>query len=105
MPRTLFFSWQSDTPASIGSEFIESALEAALASVSEDAQIEKAIRDEGLMVDRDTKGVTGVPPIVDTIFDKSTVPQSSCPTLPSSESAEMVGQPRTPTSSWSMDGR
>jgi hypothetical protein len=38
--------------------------------VSEDAQIEKAIRDEGLMVDRDTKGVTGVPPIVDTIFDK-----------------------------------
>jgi hypothetical protein len=70
MPRTIFFSWQSDTPASIGSEFIEQTLEIALSTVTEDAQIERAIRDEGMMVDRDTKGVTGIPPIVDTIFDK-----------------------------------
>ena len=70
MPRTLFFSWQSDTPESIGSEFIERALETALTAVTDDARIEKTTRDEGIMVDRDTRGVAGVPPIVDTIFDK-----------------------------------
>jgi hypothetical protein len=70
MPHTLFFSWQSDTPAKIGLELVEEALGLAIAALAEDAEIEKAIRDEGLMVDRDTQGVPGVPPIVDTIFDK-----------------------------------
>jgi hypothetical protein len=70
MPHTLFFSWQSDTPAQIGSEFVEEALGLAVATLAEDAEIEKAIRDEGLIVDRDTQGVPGVPPIVDTIFNK-----------------------------------
>jgi hypothetical protein len=70
MPHTLFLSWQSDTPARIGSEFIEEALGLAVATLGEDAEIKRAIRDEGLMVDRDTQGVPGVPPIVDTIFDK-----------------------------------
>jgi hypothetical protein len=70
MPNTLFLSWQSDTPARIGSEFIEEALGLAVATLGEDAEIKRAIRDEGLMVDRDTQGVPGVPPIVDTIFDK-----------------------------------
>jgi hypothetical protein len=70
MPRTLFFSWQSDTSASIGLEFIEEALGLAVAALAEDAEIEKAIRDEGLMRDRDTQGVPGQPPIVDTIFEK-----------------------------------
>jgi hypothetical protein len=70
MPRTLFFSWQSDTSARIGLEFIEEALGLAIAALAEDAAIEKAIRDEGLIVDRDTQGVPGVPPIVDTIFSK-----------------------------------
>jgi hypothetical protein len=70
MPQTLFFSWQSDTPANGGLELIEEALDLAVAALAEDAEVEKAIRDEGLMVDRDTQGVPGVPPIVDTIFDK-----------------------------------
>src|SRR5439155_2089417 len=38
--------------------------------LAEDAEVEKATRNEGLMVDRDTRGVPGQPPIVDTIFDK-----------------------------------
>lgn len=42
----------------------------AVSALAEDAEIEKAIRDEGLIVDRDTQGVPGVPPIVDTIFNK-----------------------------------
>jgi hypothetical protein len=70
MPHTVFFSWQSDTSATIGSQFVEQALGLAIADLAEDAEIERAIRDEGLMVDRDTEGVPGVPPIVDTIFDK-----------------------------------
>jgi hypothetical protein len=70
MPHTVFFSWQSDTSATIGSQFVEQALGSAIAELAEDAEIEKAIRDEGLLVDRDTEGVPGVPPIVDTIFDK-----------------------------------
>jgi hypothetical protein len=70
MPHTIFFSWQSDTPPHIGSDFVEEALGLAALRLAEDAKIERAIRDEGLMVDRDTQGVPGVPPIVDTIFDK-----------------------------------
>jgi hypothetical protein len=69
MPHTVFFSWQSDTPASTGAEFIQDALGLAVA-LAEDTEIEKAIRNEGLIVDRDTEGVSGVPPIVDTVFDK-----------------------------------
>jgi hypothetical protein len=70
MPHTIFFSWQSDTLARIGLELVEEALDLAIAVLAEDAEIERAIRDEGLMVDRDTQGVPGVPPIVDTIFNK-----------------------------------
>jgi hypothetical protein len=70
MPHTIFFSWQSDTPPRIGSDFVAEALGLAVLRLAEDAKIERAIRDEGLMVDRDTQGVPGVPPIVDTIFDK-----------------------------------
>jgi hypothetical protein len=70
MPHTVFFSWQSDTSERIGSAFVEQALGLAVAALAEVAKIERAIRDEGLMVDRDTEGVPGVPPIVDTVFDK-----------------------------------
>src|SRR4029077_7795982 len=70
MPHTLFFSWQSDAPPEVGSDLIEEALGLAVSALAEDAEIEKAIRDEGLIVDRDTQGVPGVPPIVDTIFNK-----------------------------------
>lgn len=81
MPHTIFFSWQSDTPARIGSDFVEEALGLAVLRLAEDAKIERAIRDEGLMVDRDTQGVPGVPPIVDTIFDKIAVATIFVPDL------------------------
>lgn len=70
MPHTIFFSWQSDTPNSGGRTFIEKALDAALKELAVDATVEEVVRDEGLAVDRDTKGVPGSPPIVDTIFRK-----------------------------------
>lgn len=68
MPSTIFFSWQIDTPGREGRNFIERALERAVSRISKDESVEEAERE--LAVDRDTKGVAGSPPIVDTIFRK-----------------------------------
>jgi hypothetical protein len=66
--NTVFFCWQADTPTREGRNFIERALKAAIFRISSDTELEEAIRDVSL--DRDTKGVAGSPPIVDTIFRK-----------------------------------
>jgi hypothetical protein len=68
MPHTVFFSWQTDTENRGGRNFIQQALERAVRLLSQDTTIEEAIRE--IAVDRDTKGVGGQPPIVDTIFRK-----------------------------------
>jgi hypothetical protein len=65
---TIFFSWQADTPNKEGRNFIERALEKAIARISADTTLEEAVRE--LQLDRDTKGVPGTPPIVETIFRK-----------------------------------
>lgn len=70
MALTVFFSWQVDRRDGGERRLIEDALNDALRRVMLDASIESAIREEGLEVDRDTKGVPGTPPIVDTIFSK-----------------------------------
>lgn len=70
MAHTIFFSWQSDTPNNCGRSFIEAALKDALKELTADTALEPAIRDEGLAIDRDRRGVPGTPPIVDTIFRK-----------------------------------
>jgi hypothetical protein len=67
MAHSVFFSWQTDTPSKAGKNFIERALATAIGQLAEDITIDQAIR-EGLAVDKDTKGVAGTPPIVDTIF-------------------------------------
>jgi hypothetical protein len=64
----LFFSWQSDTPPRVSRNIIEQALKLALEKISLDLEIEEAARS--LELDRDTRGVGGSPPIVDTIFKK-----------------------------------
>jgi hypothetical protein len=69
MSKTVFFSWQSDRPTREGRNLIERALEAAVSRISEDAAVEEAAR-EGLVVDKDTKGVPGSPPLFDTILKK-----------------------------------
>jgi hypothetical protein len=66
--NTIFFSWQVDTETRGGRNLIDTALQRAAARIGQDAEIEEAIRD--VSVDRDTKGVAGSPPIVDTIFRK-----------------------------------
>jgi hypothetical protein len=56
MANTIFFSWQSDTPAKQGRYFVEDALRDAIRKLSSDATIVDAIRDE-LELDKDTKGI------------------------------------------------
>jgi hypothetical protein len=67
--NTIFYSWQSDTPAKEGRNFLEGALRAAVARISNDTEVEDAVR-EGLRLDKDTKGVPGSPPIFNTILAK-----------------------------------
>jgi len=69
MTNTVFFSWQSDRSTREGRNFIEKALQSAVAKLSADLTIEEAMRD-GLAVDKDTMGVPGSPPIFDTILSK-----------------------------------
>jgi hypothetical protein len=68
MPLTIFFSWQADTPTTVGRNLIERALERAIKQIGLDTTIQPAVRE--LAIDRDTVGVSGSPPIVDTIFRK-----------------------------------
>jgi hypothetical protein len=72
MPQTIFYSWQSDLPNKTNRSFIQEALEKAIKEIA-DTDLENADRPETetrLELDKDTKGVTGSPPIVETIFGK-----------------------------------
>lgn len=68
MTHHIFFSWQSDSLTLTGRNLIERALQRAIATVAADADIDPADRE--LAVDRDSVGVSGSPPLVETIFGK-----------------------------------
>ena len=68
MPHKVFFSWQADRPTKEGRNLVERELERAIGRIGGDTTVEEAIRD--LEIDRDTKGIPGSPPIVETIFRK-----------------------------------
>lgn len=68
MPHHIFFSWQSDTSTLNGRNLIDRALERAIGVLAADADIDPAVRE--LAVDRDSAGVPGSPPLVETIFNK-----------------------------------
>ncbi len=68
MVETIFFSWQSDTPPIGNRNLIERALQQAISAITSDAVLHSADRE--LAIDRDTKGISGTPPIADTIFRK-----------------------------------
>lgn len=70
MAITIFYSWQSDIPNSLNRNFIEDALKKAIRKLGQDMEIQEALREESMELDRDTKGVPGTPPIVDVIFNK-----------------------------------
>jgi hypothetical protein len=68
MPHHIFFSWQSDTPNRVGRSFIETCLGRTIGELQADADVDPADRD--MAVDRDTRDVPGMPPVIDTIFGK-----------------------------------
>lgn len=68
MPHHIFFSWQSDVQTLTGRNLIERALERAIGILAADADIDPADRE--LAIDRDSIGVSGSPPLVETIFGK-----------------------------------
>lgn len=70
MTDTIFFSWQSDTKSRVGRGFIEKALNTAVKELHAKLSVEEPDRDTELKIDKDTAGVAGSPPIVDTIFTK-----------------------------------
>lgn len=69
MKNSIFFSWQGDTPTGIGRNFLRKALEEACKEIETESSIDEALRDE-LVVDSDTQGEAGQPPIAETIFKK-----------------------------------
>ena len=69
MPDTIFYSWQSDRPNRTNRSFIEDALAQAIRRLDKtDDELYAPPRD--LILDKDTKGVPGSPPVADTIFHK-----------------------------------
>jgi hypothetical protein len=66
MARTIFYSWQSDNPET--RKIIRNALNTAIKSLGRDADI--AEPDRELMIDQDTQGIPGSPPVADTILRK-----------------------------------
>ena len=78
MPATVFYSWQSDLPNTTNRNFLEDVIKKAINSVGNPEFVE-AERPEyehpqsarsGIVLDKDTKGVPGTPPIAETIFEK-----------------------------------
>ena len=67
---TIFYSWQSDTPSNVNRGFIAKALRSALDRLKTDAALESALRDTEVSIDKDTQGIAGSPPIVETILRK-----------------------------------
>ena len=65
MAISVFYSWQSETPESINRYFIRDALKKAMRVIQKEYDLEE--RPE---IDHDTKGISGIPDIVHTIFSK-----------------------------------
>ena len=63
MPKTIFFSWQSDLGET--RNVVKTALDRAVRGLSRDVELEEALR-----VDEDTAGVTSWPEITSTILEK-----------------------------------
>lgn len=62
---TVFYSWQSDLPRKITRDFIRDAAQAAIERIALSVVFEDSPR-----LDHDTKGVSGIPAIGDTILGK-----------------------------------
>lgn len=62
---TVFYAWQSDRPTNINRNFIRKALDEAAARITEDDAL-----GVDVLIDADTEGVIGTPPVTETILGK-----------------------------------
>jgi hypothetical protein len=62
---TVFYAWQSSCPSRDNRNFIEAAIKVALEAIQKNGSIQASPR-----LDKDTKGVTGIPDIANTILEK-----------------------------------
>lgn len=62
---TAFYAWQSDRPSNVGRHFIRKALDDAARRLSEDPALEVEV-----VIDADTEGIVGTPPVTETILKK-----------------------------------
>lgn len=62
---TVFYSWQSDLPSKYNRNLIEQCIKVAIKNLNRDDEYTLELN-----LDRDTKGESGTPDIVNTIFDK-----------------------------------
>lgn len=65
MALTVFYAWQSDTPANLNRSLVGRSLEIAIRNINEDLTLE-----ESLDMDQDTRGIPGSPDIANTILQK-----------------------------------
>ena len=66
----IFWSWQSDTPGSIGRHFVKASLEAALKELNQEPTVEESDRPDPIELDYGRKGVAGSPDLAATILKK-----------------------------------
>jgi hypothetical protein len=66
--RTVFISWQKDTPDNIGRSFLKDILHDVCKEIASDDTLDKSLRD--LNVDSDTQGAAGKAAITETILEK-----------------------------------
>ncbi len=69
MSHTVFYSWQSDRSTKEGRNLIERALAIAVKRIAGDMELDPSLREE-LVLDKDTQGIPGSPPIFQTILAK-----------------------------------
>jgi hypothetical protein len=69
----IFWSWQSDTPGTIGRHFVRDALKFAIETLKQAPDVEEptaAEARESIHLDHDRQGVSGSPDLARTIFEK-----------------------------------
>ena len=68
--KRVFYAWQSDRKSSVCRRFIREALDQAARELERAADVHDSSRPVELIVDSDTRGVPGSPPIADTIIER-----------------------------------
>lgn len=69
MPKSVFYSWQSDLPTNVNRNFIRSCLDRAVKAINKELAIADAKR-EPLQTEDGVKGIPGTPDVANMIFER-----------------------------------